>query len=247
MVLAFMLSFSFASAEEIETTDSTTSTVDAAVPAFGQAIKAKREAYEAKIKAEREAFKNNLEAKKSEFKDKKMAEREAFRAEIKAKQEEFKSKIDAERSAFKEEVEAKKAEFKANIAEKRSEFRAKAEEMMSKNFEAQTVNIERLQTRVSDEIEKLKAAGADTEKAVEYLAVSKQKLDEAKAKIAEVKALIPTTDSKVTVETFEKVKLGARDAKNLLKESHSNLVEALKTVKMIKVANPATTAVPANQ
>ena len=109
--------------------------------------------------------------------------------------------------------------------------------MIGERFEVAVVNLERLQTRISDVIEKLTAEDKDTALATESLTLSKQKLAEAKVKIAEVKALIPDAGEQVTPEIFEKIKLGARDAKNLLKESHRALVDALKLVKSLNEEN----------
>ena len=103
--------------------------------------------------------------------------------------------------------------------------------MISLGFESALKSLELAQSRVAVVIEKLNAAGVDTSVATDALNLSKSKLDEAKVKIAEVKALIPSTDEAVTAEVFEQIKLGARVAKDLLKESHENIKSAISALK----------------
>jgi chromosome segregation ATPase len=175
-----------------------------------------------------------------EFNLKLKAAREALQQEIEAKRAAFQTTLKTERDAFKKEVETEKADFKAHLSEKRAEFRGHALEMVGKRFEALMNNITKLQVRVADRITKLKAAGNDTSKAEVSLALSKSKLADAQAKITAIKALIPTTDVKVTADTFSQIKLGANDAKNLLKEAHAALVDAITLLKGLKSENTPT-------
>ena len=156
---------------------------------------------------------------------------EALKKEIELKRETLKKEIKDKKEEFKKEVKTQKEEFKKNIEQKKSDFRGKAQEMISKGFEEAVKNIESLQTRVATRIAKDKTASKDTTLAETSFANSKTKLDAAKLKIAEVKLLIPADDTKITADTFEKVKLGARDAKDLLKEAHQELVNAVKSLK----------------
>jgi len=181
-----------------------------------------------KIEAQREALKNEFQVK-----------REAFKTELKAKKEAFQATLKTEREVFKTKLEVEKKEFKANIKEKRGEFRGKAKEVLNERFEATIKNIVNLQGKVEAKIAILKAAGKDTTQAEVYLSDSKTKLADAQTKLAEIRALIPKTDDKITVDNWEKIKLGASDVKNLLKESHNFLKEAVKVLKGLgKIEKP---------
>ena len=216
-----------------------------------QKVEAQREALKKELEAKREVLKTELQVKKGDFKaeleaTKKVLEvkKEAFKAELQAKKKEFQAEIKTEREAFKTKLEVEKKEFKANIAEKRSEFRGKAKEILSGRFEAAVKNIISLQDRIAARIATLKTAGKDVSKAESYLADSKLKLTEAQAKLAEIKALIPTSDDKVTVENWEKIKDGANVVKNLIKEAHQDLVDAVKVLKGLSgVQMPETTPI----
>jgi len=202
VILAFMFSVSLAKAEEETTANSDQ-------PAFNDTLQAKREAFKANMQAKREAFKAGIDA-----------DRQAFKQTLKA-----------DREAFIKELKDRKDAFKTAKTEKREEFRGKVQKMIGERFEAAVKNLERIQTKVGALIEKLNTAGKDTASATEYLNLSKEKLAEAKIKIAEIKALIPANGDKVTAEVFEQIKLGAREARDLIKESHNNLVQVIKVIK----------------
>ena len=177
------------------------------------------------------AFNNTLKAKREVFRGELQAKREAFKASVDANRQAFNQSLKAERKVFVGELKTLRDEFKATKLEKKEQFRGNAQKMVGKRFEVAVRNLERIQARVSILIEKLNTAGKDTTDATEYLNLSTQKLDEAKLKVAEIEALIPASGEKVTPEIFEQIKLGARDAKDLFKESHNNLVQAIKLIK----------------
>lgn len=171
------------------------------------------------------------EVKKPDIKD----GREAFRAEMKTKREDFVSKLKTEREAFKTDLEARKEEWKKLNADRKRDFCGKAKEMTTRKFEVAITQLEKFQTRLGEIISKLKTDGKDTTLAQEALDLSKSKLADAKTKLAEIKALMPEGGCEnMTAETFEKIKLGAREAKDLLKESQENLRQALKEIKNLK-------------
>ncbi|OGI75988.1 hypothetical protein A3C67_01310 [Candidatus Nomurabacteria bacterium RIFCSPHIGHO2_02_FULL_42_19] len=161
-------------------------------------------------------------------------DREAFREKVKTERRDFVEKLKTDREKFRSEVRIKKEEFRSASKERKAEFRSRAREMLSQRFEVVVANLEKIQARVGEIIEKLKADGKDTEDAESYLDLSEQKLEAAKDKVAEIKALIPDTDEKVTPEVFEQIKLLAREAKDLLKESHSALRDAIKEIKDLR-------------
>lgn len=158
--------------------------------------------------------------------------RDIFRAEMKTKREDFVNKLKTERDAFKTELKTKREEFKKSTEEMKRNFCEKAKEMVAKRFEVAITMLEKIQTRVGEVLAKLKADGKDTTSAEEALELSKSKLASAKIKLQEVKALVPEGGcANMTPEVFEKIKLGAREAKDLLKESRESLREAIKEIK----------------
>ncbi len=137
----------------------------------------------------------------------------------------------ANRATFVTDLQARKAEFQANITTRRTEFRGRTNEMLSQRFEVAVRNLERLHDRIVLRVEKADAEGRDTTDAKVALAKFQTDMATAKAKIAEVKALVPTTDEKVTADIFANIKLGARDAKDSLKLAHQDLVSAIISLK----------------
>ncbi len=173
------------------------------------------------------------------------AQRESLIKEFQAKKKEVLDNIKIEKKDFEDKLKVEKADFEANIKEKRSEFRGKAEEILSGRFVAAVKNITSIQDRIAARIAALKTAGKDVSQAETYLSDSKLKLGQAQTKLAEIKALIPTTDLKVTVENWQKIKQGANDVKNLIKESHQDLVEAVKILKGFDQEKSETTSTSA--
>lgn len=169
-----------------------------------------------------------------EMRKKMMDERQEWRAGMEARRRAFMAQLKTDREAFLTELKAKKEEWKAANLERKNEFVGRAQAMIGMRFEVAVRNLERIQTRLEEAIQNLNEAGENTTEAEELLDLAKQKLDDAKDKIEEVKSLLPDAGEKVTPEVFEQIKLGARDAKNLLKESRQYLVEVLKEIKGIK-------------
>ena len=161
-------------------------------------------------------------------------ERNAFREEMQAKRETFRTELEAKREAFRAEVEARKEEWKTANRERRTDFWNKAKRMLGERFEMAMRNLERMQTRVGELIDKLNEEGEDTGAATEFLNLSKDKLAEAKVKIDEIKALLPPDGEKITPEIFKQIKLKAREAKDLLKESHNALKDTIQEIKNLK-------------
>ncbi len=160
-------------------------------------------------------------------------EREEFRAEMETKRAAFMAKQKTDREAFLAELKTKREEWRAKASEAKEEWRGRALTMIGNRFEVAVRNLERIQARVGEVINTL-PAGEDKDAAADWLEASEDKLEEAQVKITEIKNALPDSGEKITVEVFEKIKLLAREAKDLLKESHHNLVEAIKAVKDAK-------------
>jgi len=183
---------------------------------------------------ERREFKDRILENKDEFK----TQRGAFRAEMDAKHKAFVEGMKTNRDAFKTELKAKKEEFKALKSEKKLEFCNKAKEMLKMRFEGAVKNLETIQAKIDAMVVKLEADGKDTTEVEKYLAISKTKLADAKTKLAEIKTLVPATCAEVTPDTFEKIKVLAREAKDLLKESRENLHLSVKEIKILRGEDP---------
>ena len=161
--------------------------------------------------------------------------REAFRAEIDTERKIFHDSLKADRQAFQAELKSAKEEFKQAREERKEEFKNNAKNMIGERFEVAVRNLERMQERIGDLIDVVaEDETKDTALAEELLELSKTILNEAKEKIEDIKDLIPEEGEEVTPEIFEQIKLAARDAKNLLKESHRALIDSLKTIKALK-------------
>ncbi|MEO5635419.1 MAG: hypothetical protein ABIS26_02190 [Candidatus Paceibacterota bacterium] len=171
------------------------------------------------MKAKREAFKSSMEAKK-----------EAFKLEIEA----FKDKLKADREAFKNSLDVEKDAFKKASEDRKAKFCSAANNMLTKKFEGAISALERLQTRTGNIIAELHAEGKDTTLATESLNLSKQKLAEAKAKLVTLKTLIPANCTTLSGEGFKNIKLGAREGKDLLKESRESLHQVIKEIKTLR-------------
>lgn len=193
------------------------------------------------VQAEEENSNTSGSSRNSELKelrDEKLAElkesREAFREKIQTERKTFSDELKKNREAFLLELKTKKDEFKNVRTEAKRDFCEKAKDMLSNRFGVAVTQLERFQTKVGELITKLDAEGKDTTVAKESLALSKQKLADAKAKLSEIKALVPEGCENITPEVFEQVKLGARVAKDLLKESKRSLQQALKEVMSLR-------------
>jgi hypothetical protein len=183
-------------------------------------------------------FNNTLGEKRDAFRDDMKARREAFVQSTAVERKAFVDDLKAKRDAFMVELKAKKEEWKEANKDKKVKFCQGAREMLENRFRMAITQLEKHQSKVGEVIAKLKADLKDTSVAEAALSLSKQKLADAKAKLAEVKALVPEGGCEnMTPEIFEKIKLGAREAKDLLKESREALHEAIKAVKDLREEN----------
>jgi hypothetical protein len=157
-------------------------------------------------------------------------DRAEFRMKLAADREAFVTKLRTDRAAFLAELKTKKEEWKGKAKDMKEEWRGRAQEMLSNRFDVAVTNLERIQGRVENLIEGVSDADVKSA-ATDFLNTSKDNLGDAKEKIEQIKKLIPDSGEKITADTFEQIKTLARDAKDLLKESHNNLVQAIKEIK----------------
>ena len=148
----------------------------------------------------------------------------------------FVAKLKTERDAFKTEVEKEKEAFKTANQERRKEFWNKVGVVVGQRFTVAIAMIEKAQVRVGDIILKLDADGEDTTEIKANLDLSKQKLAEAKAKLAHIRSILPATGEKITAEIFAQIKLDAREAKDLLKEAVQAIRSAIQEIKSLREA-----------
>lgn len=169
-----------------------------------------------------------------EVREQMKSNREEWRGKMQTERKAFVDGLKTEREKFLAELRAKKEEWKLANAERKAMFCRAAGNMISQRFEVAVRNLERFQSRMDELILKLGEEGKDTSQAEDYLDQSKDKLEEATDKIADTRALIPEGCESVTPEVWGQIKLGAREAKDLLKESHRSLIDALKELKNLK-------------
>jgi len=185
----------------------------------------------------RPGFNNTLKEERAEFKGEMSAERKEFLEKMGAERKAFMENMKADRATFMEELKAKKEAWKLANKEDKGKFRGNAQKMIGTRFDMAIKNLERAQTRVGEVIADMKEDGKDVDDAEDALDASKTNLTDAKKKIEDIKKLIPDTDEKVTPEVFEQIKLLAREAKDLLKESRENLILAIKEVNVLRDAD----------
>ena len=147
---------------------------------------------------------------------------------------EFTDKLKTDRETFKAKLTEEKEAFKSANQERRREFWGHVGQMIGQRFAMVIKMLENAQTRVGDAIDKLKDDGKDTTDAANYLKLSKEKLADAKAKLEDLKKLVPDSGDKITQEIFAQIKEAAREAKDLLKESKEDLKSAIKEIKDLR-------------
>lgn len=94
------------------------------------------------------------------------------------------------------------------------------------------------QNKVSYAIERLKADGKDTTKAQAALDLSVKKLGDAKVKLDVTRKLLPSPvpmgDDKIPTATLVKIRLGVKEAKELLKNSREALLQSISEIKTLR-------------
>ncbi len=173
-----------------------------------------------KVKAEKETYRTEAEAK---------------RIQLKAEMQVNQDKIQKEREESRLEIQDKKAELKTQLEKKRNNQLEQIKMRAVKKITAAIARLKNMQTRLESRIAKLDIAKVDTVSAKASLALSKQKLADAKVAIEAVKTITVTADMK-TSEKVAKVKEAAKKVEVLLKESHQALVEAIASLKANKDA-----------
>lgn len=201
-----MFSFSFVNANEDKTNS------NKGRPELNSDQQERRDAFQIDQKNRRDAFKAQMDQERKVFLDDLKAKREFFIAELKARKE----------------------EWKLNSSEKKEEYCEKVEETLDVRYNVAISRLSELQDRIAGIVAKFKNENKDTSLAEESLNLSKSKLLEAIAKLAELEKSIPKECDNFTVETFGIVKLGARDTKDILKESREALRQTIKELMSLK-------------
>lgn len=179
------------------------------------------------------SFKAGINSDQSGFKDSIKSKEEAFKAKIEAERTAFEQSLKTEKETFKTEIQKLKEDWKNSNPKNKADFCEKATAITTVRFQEAISKLEAVQAKVSAEITVLHNAGKDTTAATASLNLSTQKLADAKAKLATVKALIPANCSNMTSDLFAQIKQGARDAKDLLKESKQNLHLSIEAINLI--------------
>lgn len=165
---------------------------------------------------------------------------------------------DAEnRQEFKSEVKVRAGEIKTRMSNRvnaqRMEMlkRVKHEfEMMTKRMRAAIERLEKLISRINSRVEKVKSQGGDTTSAEGKVTAAKAKIDEAKSNLETLKTR--ATDLSLSIETststatstryaefkskFGELRALSETIKKNLKDAHKLLVEAVTTLKGLRVS-----------
>ena len=175
--------------------------------------------------------------KKAEFEAKK-AERDAMLEERKNAIEEKRAAFEAAKTARMTEMEAKRAEIGARIAERKAALEANVQERvkmlgdnLAKRFETVLTHLSDIIGRIETRLLKLESEGIDTSDAELLVAEAKQKLEEAKALVAELDVEVeytvtsenPKTDWAAAKEEFRKVHTLIKEVRELLRQAVTGL------------------------
>lgn len=154
---------------------------------------------------------------------------EARRAEMEARRAE----MDAEREARRAEFEAKRAEMEA----KRVAFQQRnAERKVEQVTRVMLATIERLQKigdRIQSRIDKIDEKGGDTADSEQFLAAARVNLDDAKVAVEAFGDIDLSGDD--AQENYEKIRAAAAGARELIREAHTNLMMAVRSLSAVEV------------
>lgn len=165
------------------------------------------------------------------------ARMEAERKERQSARQAFVARMQTEREAFRAKVEIEKEAFRNATRERKEQFWSAASKVLGQRFVVAITKLEGVQVKLSAVITRMNNDGKDTTVAQANLDSSKQKIVAAKLKLETAKNLLPTDGSKVTAEVFAEIKLKAREAKDLLKESKDYLQSAIKEIRSLQASS----------
>lgn len=173
-----------------------------------------------KLKKEKDDIRKELEQKRNKIKE-----------TIKENQ----NKIQKEREDLRNEIKEKKDNLKIEIEKKRGNQIEQIKERTIRKITSAIARLENMQARLETRITKLEIKNINTTSAKASLAISKQKIVDAKLAIESIKDLVSTPEMK-TSDKVKLVKEAGKKVEELLKESHKALVEAINNLKENKDA-----------
>lgn len=157
-------------------------------------------------------------------------------------------------STTRENVQERRDEMKEKMQEKRSEILKRHATNMVRHMRAAIGRISKLADRMDSRIAKMKERGVDTSKPEANIAIARTKITEASAavKLAEdaiagaVIAADANASSTVSADPGKAVREALNKAKEAIFAAHKALVEAIKSLKGIRVDAVATTTAGTN-
>lgn len=140
------------------------------------------------------------------------------RVDMRQRAEEKRASSTEMREARRASSTVRKIEIKQNIAKRQIE-------RASKVFTAAIVRLEGILVRVESRVSKIQAEGGVTTESEGYLTDAKVYLSEARVLLTAFQSI------EVTADNFETVREAGADVKAELKQAHSSLVKAIRTLK----------------
>ncbi|MDO8565043.1 MAG: hypothetical protein Q7R67_00220 [bacterium] len=164
--------------------------------------------------------KARVEERKIEAENRKASSTER-RVEIKANIETRKEEMKENREVRQASSTAKRVEMQRGLAKKKAEHTARL-------LMATVERLEKILTRIESRIEKVKAEGKNTAEAEGFVAEAKVHLSAAKTSIA-LFASVDLSGDKAQ-ENFERVRNIAAEVKGHIREAHTSLMKALRSL-----------------
>ena len=209
-----------------------------------------RTTYEAQkkaLEAQRETMKKEFEVRKkaAEAKgDEMQAKREMMKLELETKRAE----MDAKREAMKKEAELRRASSTAKRVEFQQDIAKRKVEKTTKVILETISHVEKIIVRLESRIAKVKTRGGDTTESERLVALAKTNLSDAKATVATFADLDLTSDK--AKENFEKIRIAAASARELIRAARENLMLAVRALHAVQAKveeNSATTTTETEQ
>lgn len=172
-------------------------------------------------------FLGGLLEKRQEHKEERFEKREDAREHFEERRDEMKENIAERRAHFASTTALRKA----NLAEHVKEFVLKRAEHIASLLDAMIERLTKLSERIQARIDTLEERGVDVSDAKNALANAESKINEAETAVETLKeAVADALNSETPRESLKEVKPLGETTKTAIREAHTALVEAIKTL-----------------
>lgn len=202
--------------------------------ALKQELQQKRDQLKQEVKGKREAVKQEVKEKRAALKTEIKGKEEALRQEAKEKREALHKELQDKRKAFEQEAKARKEELKKKLGEKKAERIEQFFKKMVEKFEAAIGRLDKLADRIEARLNKAAERGKDVAVLREKLKTARAKIDEARTALQDARAkyaeAVKDPDFKIA---FAKVREVVDGVAKKVKEAHAALVDVINSLKGI--------------